>query len=134
MRYFLIPIVFLCLMACKNSEKANKEDSKVTSSTVNNDSICRFQVSFISIGSGPDRPAKQKFTEFINNFNALNNLNITPKIVNWGREGEQDYCFKLEGIKTESQEKFISDSKLLFTGNTLVKCLENMPYRHKSKD
>ena len=121
-------------MACKNSEKANKEDSKVTSSTVNNDSICRFQVSFISIGSGPDRPAKQKFTEFINNFNALNNLNITPKIVNWGREGEQDYCFKLEGIKTESQEKFISDSKLLFTGNTLVKCLENMPYRHKSKD
>ena len=121
-------------MACKNSEKANKEDSKATNLTVDNDSICRFQVSFISIGSGPDRPAKQKFTEFINDFNALNNLNITPKIVNWGREGEQDYCFKLEGIKTESQEKFISESKLLFTDNSLVKCFVNSPYLHTPKD
>ena len=121
-------------MACKNSEKANKEDSKATNLTVDSDSICQFQVSFISIGSGPDRQAKQKFTEFINDFNTLNNLNISPKIVNWGREGEQDYCFKLQGIKTETQEKFISDSKSLFTGNTLVKCLENMPYRHTPKD
>jgi hypothetical protein len=134
MRYFLIPIVFLCLMACKNSEKANKEESKLTNLTVDSDSICRFQVSFISIGSGPDRPAKQKFNDFISDFNKLNNLNITPKIVNWGREGEQDYCFKLEGIKTEIQEKFISDSKLLFTDNNLVKSFENMPYRHKSND
>jgi hypothetical protein len=134
MRYLLIPIVFLCLMACKNSEKANKEESKVTSLTVNSDSICRFQVSFISIGSGPDRQAKKRFNEFITDFNRLNMLSNTHKVVNWGREGEQDYCFSFLGINPEVQEKFISESKLLFTDNTLVKCFVNSPYLHTPKD
>lgn len=134
MRYLLIPIVFLCLMACKNSEKANKEESKVTSLTVNSDSICRFQVSFISIGSGPDRQAKKTFNEFITDFNRLNMLSNTHKVVNWGREGEQDYCFSFLGINPEVQEKFISESKLLFTDNTLVKCFVNSPYLHTPKD
>ncbi len=134
MRYLLIPIVFLCLMACKNSEKANKEESKVTSLTVNSDSICRFQVSFISIGSGPDRQAKKTFNEFITDFNRLNMLSNTHKVVNWGREGEQDYCFSFLGINPEVQEKFISESKLLFTDNSLVKCFVNSPYLHTPKD
>lgn len=134
MRYLLIPIVFLCLMACKNSEKANKEESKVTSLSVNSDSICRFQVSFISIGSGPDRQAKKRFNEFITDFNRLNMLSNTHKVVNWGREGEQDYCFSFLGINPEVQEKFISESKLLFTDNTLVKCFVNSPYLHTPKD
>ncbi len=134
MRYLLIPIVFLCLMACKNSEKANKEESKVTSLTVNSDSICRFQVSFISIGSGPDRQAKKRFNEFITDFNRLNMLSNTHKVVNWGREGEQDYCFSFLGINPEVQEKFISESKLLFTDNSLVKCFVNSPYLHTPKD
>jgi hypothetical protein len=121
-------------MACKNSEKANKEESKVTSLTVNSDSICRFQVSFISIGSGPDRQAKKTFNEFITDFNRLNMLSNTHKVVNWGREGEQDYCFSFLGINPEVQEKFISESKLLFTDNTLVKCFVNSPYLHTPKD
>lgn len=127
---YLIPVALFLLLACKNMENTHSEKCKVH---VTSDTLYRFQVSFISIGSGTDRNAKQKFNDFIGEFNNANQVNIVPEIVNWGREGEVDYCFKLLGIDSSMQIKFISESNLIFIGNTLVKCFENMPCKHKSK-
>jgi hypothetical protein len=134
MRFFIIPMVAVFLMACKNTENATNENPTVTTTSSDSDSICRFQVSFISIGSGPDRQAKKTFNTFITDFNQLNKLSNTHIVVNWGREGEQDYCFSFLGINPEVQEKFISESKLLFANNALVKCFVNAPYLHTPKD
>jgi hypothetical protein len=60
-------------------------------------------------------------------------VNIVPQIIQWGREGEKDFLFKLEGIDSDNQEKFIAECAALFKENSLVKLYENMPPKHKGK-
>ena len=121
----------LLAIACNSTKKIT--ENSTAKSTVLPDSIYRFNVSFISIGSGTDSKAKQQFNDFITQFNNNNKVTITPEIVNWGREGETDYCLKLNGLNSELQNKFIADAKELLKNSKLIRYKENIVCRPKRK-
>ena len=124
-------MILLMAIACNSGKKIT--ENSTAKYTVLPDSIYRFNVSFISIGSGTDSKAKQQFNDFITQFNNNNKVTITPEIVNWGREGETDYCLKLNGLNSELQNKFIADAKELLKNSKLIRYKENSVCKSKRK-
>jgi hypothetical protein len=130
----MIKIISICLsillaIACNSSKKTL--ENTAGKSIVLPDSIYRFNVSFISIGSGTDSKAVQQFNAFITLFNSTNKVTIAPEIAGWGREGETDYCLKLSGLSIELQNKFIADTKELLKNSKLVRYKENSVCKQK---
>ena len=126
-----ISIGLILSIACNSTKKTTENNS--IKAIVLPDSIYRFNVSFISIGSGTDSKAKQQFNEFITQFNNNNKVAIKPEITSWGREGEKDYCLKLNDLNQELQNKFIVDTKELLKASKLVRYYENSTCRQKRK-
>jgi hypothetical protein len=126
-----ISMSLLLAIACNSTKKTT--ESNTAKSIVLPDSIYRFNVSFISIGSGTDSKAKQQFNDFITQFNNNNKVTITPEIVSWGREGETDYCLKLNDLNIELQNKFIADTKELLKNSKLIRYKENTVCKPKRK-
>lgn len=123
----------LALLACNSTKKTteSKSQNQVSQNTILPDSIYRFTVSFISIGSGTDKKARQQFSQFIEQFNEKSNVKINAEITNWGREGETDYCLKLAGLNKQQQDKFIADTKELLKESSLVRYYENSVCKYK---
>lgn len=121
----------MLFFACTNTKKSTP--SNPSGSFITKDSLYRFSVSFISIGSGIDHKAKKQFTEFITQFNSNNKVIIEPEVVAWGREGETDYCFKLNEVKAAQQIKFIEETKELLKSSKNVRYNENCTCRKKKK-
>lgn len=126
-----ISLSILLAIACNSSKKTL--ENTTAKSIVLADSIYRFNVSFISIGSGTDSKAIQQFNAFIILFNSTNKVTIVPEIVAWGREGETDYCLKLSELNVELQNKFIADTKELLKNSKLVRYKENSVCKQKRK-
>jgi len=133
MKYMFFPMILCAMIACNNAEEVTSKKQEVSTSISVSDSVLRFQVSFISVGSGIDHAAKQQLSDLITNFNTTNQATIVPEIIQWGREGERDFRFKMDGIDLGIQKKFIAESTALLTKNPLVKIYENMPPKHKGK-
>ncbi len=130
-----LPLSFVLFFACSSSKKPieNKSKKDVLQSFLP-DSIYRFNVSFISIGSGIDHKAKEQFVQFIQQFDEKNNVKINKEITHWGREGETDYCLKLNELNKQQQEQFIKETKALLKNSTRVRYNENSICRYnKSK-
>ena len=126
-----ISIGLLLAIACNSTKKATENNN--AKSIILPDSIYRFNVSFISIGSGTDSKAKQQFNEFITQFNNNNSVIITLEIVSWGREGETDYCLKLAELNNDLQNKFIADTKEILKTSKLIRYKENSTCRQMRK-
>ena len=62
--------------ACSMSKKAELNQSVKTESSASEDTSYRFIVSFISIGSGIDKKAKNHYEEFLNDFQLKHNVTI----------------------------------------------------------
>jgi len=135
MKSLITLCILFSLFSCnsaKNPSAGNKKQ-KESSNSVLSDTVFRFGVSFISIGSGTDKQAKQKFNQFIQEFNATNKINLKVEIINWGREGEVDYCFGLNELDVKSQADFISQVKGILGNSSLVKYYENETCKHPRK-
>lgn len=130
---YLFAIV--AIVACNSTKKTteSKSQNQVSQNTILPDSIYHFTVSFISIGSGTDKKARQQFSQFIDQFSEKNNLKINVELTKWGREGETDYCLKLSELNKQQQDKFIADTKELLKTSTLVRYYENDTCRQKRK-
>ncbi len=130
-KLFTLSLSIIFAIACNSSKKtiANKS----AQSTTVKDSTYRFNVSFISIGSGIDSKAKQQFNEFVEQFNNKNKVTITPEITTWGREGETDYCIKLEELSSEIQKIFINETKELLKNSKLIRYSENSMCKQRKK-
>ncbi len=122
----LISVFFSC-KGFKTIQQAKNNQSKEQIS----DTIYHFNISFISIGSGIDGKAKERFLAFVNDFQIKRNILIEMETVNWGREGEIDYCFKLTQLNSDEQAKFISDTKELLKTSKLVRYSQNIPCKNK---
>ena len=90
------------------------------------DTIPKFQarlvVSFNSICCGIDAQKHTKFIRFLKK-----NEKITHSKIDWGKEGEIDYGFKLNELSPEEQNKFIKKvKKLLGTNSRLITIQENI--------
>ena len=129
---FLILFLF-GFVACNTSKKIteSKSQNQVSQKKPLPDSLYRFTVSFISIGSGTDKNAKQQFIQFIQQFNEKNNVKVNAEIANWGREGETDYCLKLSELNKQQQNQFLTETKEVLKNSALVRYEENCICRHK---
>jgi hypothetical protein len=138
MRYIIYMLVFITLLACHNAKKATDKNTTIPIS-VNNvksmevDTNYRFSVSFISIGAGIDRKAKQEYDQFIVDFDQKNNVKLNYEVTSWGREGEVDYCFKLTELNKVQKDQFVAKSKETIKSSTLIRFRENMPCKEKRK-
>lgn len=136
---FFILLISFGLFSCKSSQKnkdvkngEQKTDSVLpTSSVVVTDSNnYRFTISFYSKGAGIDYKMKEKYLNFIKEFEQKKGITLAYSITSWGKEGETDFCFRLLGLTVEEQNQFVADSKTLLKESTLVNIGENMPCRN----
>jgi hypothetical protein len=78
--------------------------------------IYRLTISFISKGEGIDYKTQETFENW---------LKAQPKhpayqVTHWGREGETNYCLKLNELSTREQEIFVRDVRTQLTDKSLV--------------
>ena len=112
--------------ACKTKEKTNSKargsSATKTESGSEKKEMYRFVVSFFSPGNGTDGEAITKLDKF------LADHPKKPKAdhINWGREGEVDYCFKLKEFSTDEQKIFIDQVKKLIQSSDRVNFSENI--------
>jgi hypothetical protein len=115
-------VLFLLLVnftfSCSNSKKIAVNTLEIENSK--NNSIYRFTISFFSKGGGTDRKARSEFESFLENFNKKNEVNLQFIKTSWGREGEVDYCFKLDELKNKKQIIFIKECEDLLKDSKLV--------------
>jgi hypothetical protein len=130
-RNVIIVSFLFFLLACKGNKNAagGPQPEQVKVETVT-DSISRLIVSFISIGGGIDRNAKNEFAELIEQFGNRYDTKLNPEIIKWGREGETDFCLKLKELSKDQQEQFIKESKTLLENRKLVRIYENEKCRN----
>lgn len=133
MKMIVIPVAAILICACssvkKTDDQAGSENRSSVSSSLLPDSVYRFTVSFISIGSGIDHQAREEFMVFIKQFSEQNSVTIRTEKSSWGREGESDYCMKLEELTSEQQEKFITATKDILKNSKRVRYRENSTCR-----
>jgi len=123
----------ISILACNSTKKATVKN--LTPSTSNNineiDTLYRLSVSFISIGAGTDKKARQDYDQYLIQYEQKNKIKLSFKITPWGREGEKDYCFKLNELNKKQQEVFIAETKEVLKNSTLVRYKENQPITFK---
>lgn len=89
--------------------------------------IYRLVVSFYSIGEGTDYKTKEEFEKFLLGYKKK--IAFEPAL--WGREGEVDYCLKINELTPEEQIDFIRKAKELLSKSKLVHVDENAKCVHK---
>lgn len=84
-------------------------------------------VSFTSKASGIDTKAHEEFQKFLSTYPKK----IVFEPTHWGREGETDYCLKLNELSMGEQTDFINKVKKLLAKSSLVIVSENAECVHK---
>ncbi len=128
-----IAILPLLFFQNENRKVVKKSASKSSQIALKQDSVFRFTVSFISIGSGVDKKAKQDFNRFVDQFNSKNGVAIKSQLISWGREGESDYCFRLSELDKPLQEKFIIETKEILKASSRIRYFENEVCKHRRR-
>lgn len=113
MKKLIFVLSAVALIACKNGEKATKNESDMKSSNPQEQTDPKNDpnkaiVSFISMGAGIDHKMKTKFEEGLASFNKENNLDLKPELRHWGREGEIDLIFDMKNLSTKQRNAFNS--------------------------
>ncbi|UPT68268.1 MAG: hypothetical protein M0D57_06380 [Sphingobacteriales bacterium JAD_PAG50586_3] len=146
MKAYLIAIAAIGLLAagCKSKkEMSTKSNAKADSIVVldntipptnniaagepnpatPNDSI-RLNVSFYSPGSGINYLAARKLDAFLTKYESENPGAVTVYKSAWGREGEVDYCFKMndkskgDGFVKQVQDLLKGEDRINYKENT----------------
>jgi hypothetical protein len=132
--YFAIPVLLLAA-ACNRKQAPvaqeitntnidtvvkTQEPAPVPEGTVDN---TRLVVMFISKGAGIDQKTKEAFEKWLQE----QPRQVKWEITTWGREGELNYCLKLDELSTRDQEKFVEQTRIFLTDKDLVIVTENAP-------
>ena len=91
----------------------------------------RMVVSFFSRASGIDAQARKQVDAYIYQFEQAKGITVDKEETRWGREGEIDYCIRLEKVTTKDQKKFVKKIKGIATKSCRVNVLENSPCLHR---
>lgn len=126
------------LFACNSNKKVTNKTIpastiSTTENTITTDPNYRFSVSFISIGAGIDKKAKQQYDQYIKEYEQKNKVKLNYETTNWGREGEIDYCFKITELDKQKQELFVIETKEILKISSLVRYKENTTCRKNKK-
>ena len=133
MKNLIFLFAIFAIIGCNSSKNATSKNVTQSNSQNTNktDTLCRLSVSFISIGSGTDKKAMQEYNQYIIQYEQKNKIKLNYEIIPWGREGENDYCFKLNELNEQQQDQFITETKEILKNSTLVRYSENSISRHK---
>ena len=142
----LSPVIFalvtLIMISCKNNnpssvvKKNEKVDATISENIKVGDSLtenkidtnnCRFVISFYSIGQGSEYLLINAFEDSIGSYSLKFGKNIDYKKTSWGREGEIDFCLKLNELSQEDQKEFISLTRSQLKVAKWVNVFENYP-------
>ena len=115
MKYLMMILVFAVGISCNSTKKTADAEAEGA----------RFVVSFFSPGNGIDRKALARFNDFLK----ANYPELEANRVQWGREGEIDYCFALAKMKKEEQVIFIKKAKAAIGDTSRVNYYENKACR-----
>ncbi len=88
-------------------------------------------VSFFSTHAGIDGKARAKFLDYKNSFEHFEMTKIGVEEVHWGREGEIDYCMKLEELYATQFVRFIDGLKETMKDFKSVRIYEKSICLHK---
>lgn len=127
-KYTIISLVVLLTFSCHSTKKIEK-NIETTVENTNSDlgNNFRFIVSFYSPGNGIDRKMKQRYEEFLAN----NYPKVIYEKINWGKEGEIDFCFMLNEFDEEKKKEFLESSKEILSNSSRIHMYENTPCKHK---
>ncbi len=89
----------------------------------------RLVVSFYSICCGIDHEAQESLDRFIQQYEKSKRKQLAKATVNWGREGEIDYCLPLSELSAKERKSFISKVRSLLRKSKLVHIDENVACR-----
>src|ERR1041385_1455016 len=100
----------------------NPPDSVVTTVDAGNQnlsadsSIYRLTVSFISKGAGIDTKTMESFEKWVKE----QPKHPAYETTHWGREGETNFCLKLDELSTREQDIFVRDVRTMLADKELV--------------
>jgi hypothetical protein len=86
-------------------------------------------VTFISIGQGTDRKSETDLETLVEALKKRTRTDLRVTRADWGKEGEEDWCFALSELSPSDRAKFIGDVKRVLGGKRLVQIAENAPCR-----
>lgn len=113
-----------------------KTEVKTVESTVQDsvaENMYRLTVSFYSTASGAEAPMMRKLEDFVGEYAEKNKTNVDYEKSHWGREGESDYCFKLNELSSDQQKDFIIQVRDVLKEAKWVHINENQPCMHRRK-
>ena len=93
----------------------------------------RLVVTFYSIGQGSEIRLINAFEDSIGAFSGLKGKTIDYEKVQYGREGETDFCLKLNELTPEEQEEFVRKAHETLKEARWVHIKENEPCLHRRK-
>src|SRR6185503_10536349 len=96
-RYFVVSLIVLLWLPTLSVLSGNRLQAKERN--------YRLIVSFYSICCGINGEAKEKVDEFVSNYERDKRTRLARETVNWGREGEIDYCFRLSGLGSREENR-----------------------------
>lgn len=124
MKNIIVMLAMAVIASCSNARSGiEKHNSEAENGRY------RLTVSFISIGSGIDREAKNRLDSFIREYSQRVGVEILTESRTWGREGEIDYCLALKELTAEQQSVFVLKAKEILANSTRVKVDENASCR-----
>ena len=120
--------LLLSTICCKSKKETTTSSSSLTE-TKAVEQTYRIIVSFISKGTGVDRPKAESFLKYVETH---------PKKpaydkIQWGREGEMDFCFLLKELDKKETATFIETIKTQMKGSDMVFVTENTVAPHKKR-
>jgi hypothetical protein len=152
----LTVILLMSIVACKNNTPtttSNTEEKNPTASDVIepnstpvqevkkvetkiesvNDSLYRMVIMFYSTGEGVETEFIKAFEEHVKSFSIKVGKNVSFEKTAWGREGETDYCLRLEELTPAERENFMITTRDLFKKARWVNIYENYKCLHLRK-
>ena len=137
-------VVALILISCKNNNPAaaGKQNEKTADSIVESVNIksvdslkenaidtnnSRLVIMFYSIGQGSEYLLSNAFEDSIGSYSVKFGKNIDYKKTLWGREGEIDFCLKLNELTKAEQAEFIVLARTQLKSAKWVNIFENYP-------
>ncbi len=86
-------------------------------------------VTTVSIGQGTDPDARRKFETILDRFERDNGVRLSVRSADWGKEGEEDYCYPLSEVPPAKAKALVQELRASFAGNEMLTIAEDAPCR-----
>ena len=132
--FFLASLISLACISCKSKKETAKSTESTaavaTTQTPESTITYRLLVSFTSKGAGTDNEKRTAFLAYVD----AHVKKPAYKTINWGREGETDYCFNLSELSAKKDMiAFIEEVKKIASGSDRIIIAENAECQHKGR-